>query len=221
MIALEMITGKIDKILREFVMRSPEVEEALLISSQGQPLTIPLKMKYNSVLTIAGTMLHLAERIEREFRWQEIQQIAVRSSTGYITLIRCTEEILLLVKTAKAPLGFLIKDIENTIKTLQTELETYQTIELKSNDSSPLTLRRKCTQRTTSNKTATNLKLTPDFINSCQQELAKYIGPIASIICKRTLSKNSQIEASEFVKILAKHIRDRQQALEFQNRFFS
>jgi predicted regulator of Ras-like GTPase activity (Roadblock/LC7/MglB family) len=216
-----MITSKIEQILREFVMCLPEIEEAALISSQGYPLTVTLKMKNNSTLIVAGTKLHVAEHIYQVFQWQEIQQIAVRSELGYITLIRCTKNILLLVKTARAPLGFLNKDIENTIKTLQIELQTYQTIELKSEDSSQPTQENKDTQITESNKNATNLKLTPDTIDSCQQELAKYIGPIASIVCKRTLSKNPQIEAYEFVKILAEHIRDRQQALEFQNRFFS
>ncbi|MCU0536172.1 MAG: hypothetical protein MUD14_19980 [Hydrococcus sp. Prado102] len=216
-----MITSKINQILREFVMCLPDIEEAALISDRGHPLTVTLKMKDNSTLIIAGTMLHVAEHIYQVFRWQEIQQIAVRSENGYITLIRCTKEILLLVKTTKAPLGFLNQDIEHTIKTLQIELQTYQTIELNSKDSSQPIQENEGTQITEIHKNSINLKLTPDFIDSCQQELAEYIGPIASIVCKRTLSNNPQIGAYEFVKSLAQHIRDRQQALEFQNRFLT
>jgi predicted regulator of Ras-like GTPase activity (Roadblock/LC7/MglB family) len=215
-----MITSKISQILHEFIRQLPESEEVALISSQGHPLTVMLKMKDDSVLTIVGTTLHVAEHIYQVFQHQEIQQIAVRSENGYITLIRCTQDILLLVKTAKTPLGFLDRDIENTLKILQLELQTYQTNKLKSENSSEPTTENNGTQLTASNTTHSDLKLTPDFIDSCQQELTEYIGPIASIVCKRTLSKNHHIEAYEFVKILSEHIRDRQQALEFQNRFF-
>ncbi len=56
------------------------------------------------------------------------------------------------------------------------------------------------------------------FIARCQQELAQLIGPMASIICQRILSKNSQLSAADFVKALAQKIPDPQQAQEFQKR---
>ena len=61
-------------------------------------------------------------------------------------------------------------------------------------------------------------QLDPDFINHCQQELAEFIGPIAAIVCHRTLAQNPKFSAMEFVEALAKHISNQQQAVEFQQR---
>ncbi len=64
----------------------------------------------------------------------------------------------------------------------------------------------------------TQSQLDPGFIQRCQQELAEFIGPIASIICKRTLSQNSSVSATEFVEALAKQIPNQKEALKFKQR---
>ncbi len=61
--------------------------------------------------------------------------------------------------------------------------------------------------------------LDPNFIRRCQQELAEYIGPIAAIVCQRTLAKNPELSATQFVDALAKKIPNPKHALEFQRRF--
>jgi eukaryotic-like serine/threonine-protein kinase len=70
----------------------------------------------------------------------------------------------------------------------------------------------------TSKSPQTEPILQPDFIQRCQQELAEFIGPIASLICQRTLSQNPGLSPSEFVEALAKKISNQKQALEFQRR---
>lgn len=62
----------------------------------------------------------------------------------------------------------------------------------------------------------TTSKLAPDFIERCQQELAEHIGPIAAIICKRTLAQNPNLSATQFIEALAQKIPNSKQALEFQ-----
>lgn len=64
----------------------------------------------------------------------------------------------------------------------------------------------------------TELPLEEDFIKRCTQELAEVIGPMASIICKRTLKKNSQVSAREFVEALAEKIPNQKQAFDFKCR---
>lgn len=64
----------------------------------------------------------------------------------------------------------------------------------------------------------TELPLKKDFINLCQQELAELIGPMASIICKRTLKKNPQLSVREFVEALAEKIPNQKQAFDFKCR---
>jgi eukaryotic-like serine/threonine-protein kinase len=67
----------------------------------------------------------------------------------------------------------------------------------------------------------TKSQLEPNFINRCQQELAEIVGPIASIICQRTLSKNPNLSSTELIEALAKQIPNSTQAVEFKQRLLS
>ena len=55
-----------------------------------------------------------------------------------------------------------------------------------------------------------------EFIKFCKKKLAMHIGPIAQMLCKKTLAKNPNLTRTEFVEILAKKIPDPNQALEFK-----
>ncbi len=57
--------------------------------------------------------------------------------------------------------------------------------------------------------------LDPFFIERCQDELAYYIGPMASMIVEDTLTDNPQALPYEFVEILAREIPESQSAIEF------
>lgn len=57
-----------------------------------------------------------------------------------------------------------------------------------------------------------------EFANNCQELLAQYIGPIAQIVCKKTLAKKPNLTREEFVDILAKQISSSQQGQEFKQR---
>lgn len=56
------------------------------------------------------------------------------------------------------------------------------------------------------------------FLNRCKKELAEYIGPIASIVCQRTLIRSPELSETEFVEALAQQIPNQKQALEFKRR---
>jgi len=60
------------------------------------------------------------------------------------------------------------------------------------------------------------LPLTTEFAEFCQQLLAEQIGPIAGMICKKTLKKKPNASRIEFVDTLAKKISDPTQAEEFK-----
>lgn len=60
-----------------------------------------------------------------------------------------------------------------------------------------------------------------DFVDRCQRELAEIIGPIATIVCQRTITQNPAITKIEFVKALAEQIPDRSQAKEFEQSLLS
>ncbi|NJK55660.1 MAG: serine/threonine protein kinase [Pleurocapsa sp. SU_5_0] len=66
-----------------------------------------------------------------------------------------------------------------------------------------------------------NTQITPEFIERCRQELAEFIGPMANIICQRTIKQHPNMTKSELYLSLAQTISNPQQAKEFQQRFFN
>ncbi len=65
---------------------------------------------------------------------------------------------------------------------------------------------------------ATTLAVSEDFKQRCQQELAEVIGPIAGILCQRTLEQHPQATPADFLEALMNQIPDPQAALDFQQR---
>ena len=60
-----------------------------------------------------------------------------------------------------------------------------------------------------------SLPVEPEFIQACKEKLAIYIGPIAPMVCKITLTKKKNLTRATFVEILAKKISDPDLALKF------
>lgn len=73
----------------------------------------------------------------------------------------------------------------------------------------------------TPSPTPTHSRIEPGFTNRCKQELAEFIGPIAGIVCQRTLTQKPELSMTEFVEALAKQIPNPKQALEFKRRLLS
>jgi serine/threonine protein kinase len=65
-------------------------------------------------------------------------------------------------------------------------------------------------------KLSGNLQLDPLFIERCQQELARCIGPMARFILQDTLVKNPQIQPKQLVEILSKEIPNHENAKKFK-----
>ncbi|MGH8000162.1 MAG: protein kinase domain-containing protein [Brasilonema sp.] len=63
--------------------------------------------------------------------------------------------------------------------------------------------------------------LNPAFIQRCQQELAYYIGPIASLVVEEILAQTPHISHYQFVEFLAREIPDASAAFEFRKHLFS
>lgn len=59
-----------------------------------------------------------------------------------------------------------------------------------------------------------------DFVKLCQTFLTEYIGPVAPIVCKKTLAKKPSLTHEQFVDILAKKISNPQQAEEFRSKIW-
>ena len=66
-----------------------------------------------------------------------------------------------------------------------------------------------------------DMRVDSSFSEACRQKLAVLIGPIADIVCKKTLAKKSEMTRKELVEILAKKIPDSNKALEFKQELLS
>ena len=69
--------------------------------------------------------------------------------------------------------------------------------------------------------TETLQPIDPEFVDRCQAALAELVGPMASLICQKTVKKNPNISPEEFVKILAKKIPDPEKASQFQDKLLT
>jgi eukaryotic-like serine/threonine-protein kinase len=62
------------------------------------------------------------------------------------------------------------------------------------------------------------LSLSPELLERCKRELAELIGPIASIVCQRTLTQAPQLSEREFVEAIARQISNARDAEVFRQR---
>jgi serine/threonine protein kinase len=60
--------------------------------------------------------------------------------------------------------------------------------------------------------------LSPDLLERCKRELAELIGPIADIVCQRTLTQSPQLSEREFVEAIARQISNPRDAETFRQR---
>ncbi len=125
-----MPTSTIAEILMELVSKPIGIQGAVLVSLEGQPLTVPIGMDENRVLILAGTMLYLARSVHEELNWNEIETISVRGQEGHILLSRCNPEVFLLVKAGKALTGLLEGEINRTLKKVKAQLNPNESNEI-------------------------------------------------------------------------------------------
>jgi hypothetical protein len=63
--------------------------------------------------------------------------------------------------------------------------------------------------------------IAPEFLKYCQQELTRYIGPMASLILQDTLAENPQLSSEQLIKALANEIPNSEQARAFTRNLLS
>ncbi|WP_299413193.1 hypothetical protein [Acaryochloris sp. IP29b_bin.148] len=271
----------IETLLTDFVSASTEIQGAVMVSPQGQPLTHPIGLSEASTHIMAGSMLHLAGCISEQCHWQAVNWVTIQALEGYLILTQCIQDVFLLIRAQDVPSGYLQRYIQHHLAKLRTSLRTpdhdatvvqlsYRPTELikrretpangmvahSANGSSvamvdPSTLNGGMgngemgngemgtvtppaengagyvngylVQETTPIPPAPSVPLHLDEfeIAYCQKELAEIIGPIASLICDRVLAQDPHLRLMDFVKVLARHIPDQQQALDFQRRVLS
>jgi predicted regulator of Ras-like GTPase activity (Roadblock/LC7/MglB family) len=188
---------RVEEILQELTTKPIGIEGAVLVNSEGQPITTPIGINENSAQIMAGTILYLINNTQNELNWQGIESISIRAQEGHLILTRCIAETFLLIKAGKSLTGLLEGEIYNTVKKLRNSIEKMTQSQVVSS--------------------ATMTALDPIFIEHCQLELARYIGPVAQFIVEDILSRSSQIDSQKLVDILSREIPNSQQANLFKD----
>jgi predicted regulator of Ras-like GTPase activity (Roadblock/LC7/MglB family) len=110
-------------ILKELVSKPIGIQGAVLVSAEGQAMIPPVGLDEQLASIIAGTMLYLAKSTQQELHWPNIEAISVRSQEGYMLLSNCSDDIYLLIKSDKVPMGLLEGEISRTITRLRFALD--------------------------------------------------------------------------------------------------
>lgn len=233
-----MLTVAIEVLLDDFVACSDAIQDVVMISAQGQPLTCPYSISPNSAHTLADRMLHLATCISDLWQWHIIDWVIVQAQEGYLILAQCSLEAFLLIKATVAPTGYLKNYIQGHLDRFQAALqfpsqdytltqsnvlpqELTNDIEFSSNPNIPIENSQDSPTLIQSANPTFPLYLDEFEITYCQQELTERVGPIASLICERVLQQNPNLRLDEFINALSQQIPDQRAALEFQKKLLS
>lgn len=119
---LTMNKVAIETLLADFVSTSSEIQGAVVVSPQGQPLTHPIGLSETSTRIMAGSMLHLAGCISEECHWQGVDWVTVQALEGYLILTQCIQDIFLLIRSQDVPSGYLLRYIQHYLEKLRTSL---------------------------------------------------------------------------------------------------
>jgi|GEM_PF-3238874 len=114
----------IETLLSDFVSASTEIQGAVMVSPQGQPLTHPIGLSETSTHIMAGSMLQLAGCISAQCQWQAVNWVTIQALEGYLILTQCIQEVFLLIRAKEVPSGYLQGYIQQYLEKLRTSLCT-------------------------------------------------------------------------------------------------
>ncbi|WP_299488417.1 hypothetical protein [Acaryochloris sp. IP29b_bin.137] len=112
----------IETLLADFVSTSSEIQGAVMVSPQGQPLTHPIGISETSTHIMAGSMLHLAGCVSEQCHWRAVDWVTVQALEGYLILTQCIQDIFLLIRSQDVPSGYLLRYIQHYLDKLRTSL---------------------------------------------------------------------------------------------------
>jgi uncharacterized protein len=102
-------------ILQNFVVSSPDIQGAAVVTPDGLPLAsvLPGAMDEEKTAAMSAAMLSLGERIGQELARGTIDRVFVQGDTGYGILTSCGDDAMLLTLASKdAKQGMLFLEIK-------------------------------------------------------------------------------------------------------------
>jgi predicted regulator of Ras-like GTPase activity (Roadblock/LC7/MglB family) len=111
-------------ILQELMAKPIDIQGVVLVSAEGQPITMPQGLSEHSACMLAGAMLYLAHQTREELHWKTSDAVSVRGQEGCIILSHCHADVYLLVKAGKVPMGLLEGEVNRTLTRLRSVMAT-------------------------------------------------------------------------------------------------
>ncbi len=115
-------TEKINEVLRQLRMSSPDIFGAAVVSLDGFLIAsnAPSEIDEELVSGMSAAILGVGERISKEMMRAPLNQIYVKSEKGYIILNSVGEVgVLVLLVTSEAKLGLIFLELRRIVPELE------------------------------------------------------------------------------------------------------
>lgn len=112
---------KMNSVLRELRNSLPDVEAAVLISSDAMALASDLsdESDEDTIGALSASVLGMGERAARDLKRGVLEQVYVKGDQGYLLLVHCGPDALLsLLVKPEAKLGVIFMEAKRTAEEL-------------------------------------------------------------------------------------------------------
>lgn len=113
---------KMNTILRELRSGMPEIEAAVLISSDAMALASDVSDDADEEMigALSASVLSMGERAARDLKRGALEQVYVKGDQGYLLLVHCGPDALLsLLVKPEAKLGVVFMEAKRTAEELE------------------------------------------------------------------------------------------------------
>lgn len=112
---------QINSVLQTLVRSTPDIEGAVVVTTDGLPLASALSSEADEdrVAAMGAAALSMGSRTVAELRRGNLEQVLVKGDGGYVVLIQAgSETVLEAISTSESKLGLLLYEMKQTAKEL-------------------------------------------------------------------------------------------------------
>ena len=116
---------KINEILRNIRINSPDIIGAVVISIEGLPIAsvAPDELDEELISGMAAALIGAGEQMSEELMGAKMEQTFVKTEKGYVVLNFINDDsVLALLASKRAKLGLIFLELKRAVRELATEL---------------------------------------------------------------------------------------------------
>ena len=114
-----MALNDLQALLHQFVSSTPDVEGAVLVSTDGLPLASALNANSDEdrVSAMGAAALSMGSRIVGELQRGTLEQVLIKGDEGYVILVQAGSDVVLeVISTDDGKLGLLLYEIKRVAR---------------------------------------------------------------------------------------------------------